>query len=141
MKMLSKSKQWWKNKLFSLNNKLSIKHHKLVIFKIILKKCKKKSLSPLLNFKLKKIILTRKISKLMNLLKQDKSYKMKSMSINVKRNNFFKRSHNFNLCLTLKKKWNKNICHFLSNNKLKIKNSKHSSITSWNKKKELSNLN
>jgi len=120
---------------------LNIKHHKLVTFKTILKKCKNKSLSQPLNYKLKKIISTRGILKSMSLLKQEKSYKMKLMTLNVKRNNLFKKYPNFNLCSILKNKWNKNIFHFYNKKKPKIKNLKLSSITLWNKKKELLSQN
>ena len=59
----SRSKQWWKRKSSSLSNKSNTKHHKLVTFRIILKKCKNKSLLLPLNYKLKRIISTREISK------------------------------------------------------------------------------
>lgn len=141
MKMLSRNKQWWRRKSLSLSNKYNIKHHKLVTFKTILKKCNNKSLLPPLNYKLKRIISTREILKSMSLLKQEKSYKIKLMTLNVKRNNLFKKYPNFNLCSILKNKWNKNIFHFYNKKKPKIKNLKLLSITLWNKKKELLSQN
>lgn len=136
-----KNNQLWKRKLLSLKSKLSTKLHKLVIFKITLKKCKNKFLLLPQNYKLKKTTSTRETSKLMNFSKQDKNYKMKLTILNVKRNNLLKRYHNFNFSLTLKNNSNKNIFLSLNKNKPKIKNSRPLLTTLWNKSKELSNLN
>lgn len=141
IKMQSKRKQWWKNKLFNLKNKFSIKLHKLTIFKIIFRKCKKKCLLSQLSYKPKKIISTRETLKLMSFFKPEKSYKMKLMILSEIKKFLLRKSHNFNLCSILKENWNKNICHFSNKRKQKTNNLKHSLIILWNKNKEQLNPN